>query len=495
MLVPSQNQSQEQLQQQKILELGPKDEPHHASSSSSSSPSLTEKTITLWRRSGQFFSKYFLEGQQLDEKVKDVSDYKHDDTNIDGNHNTSSKAPFHVRYRKVIAMSIPALVVHTIWWSIMIANDWFHLFREPSQSSDKPRYYMSITMVFGSMVAGCTSEGGGAVAFPVMTLALGIPPIVARDFSFMIQSVGMVGASFTILAMRVAVEWNSILWVSLGGVVGIVFGLELIAPRLSPAYSKMYFVVIWSSFAIGLFLLNRTMNRKVHNKIQGWDEAVVWKAPGVWGRYFHLNWKREALVAFGILGGTFSSMAGSGIDICSFAALTLLFRVSEKVATPTSVILMAINTAAGFFYREVGMGGVEEDAWGFLAVCAPIVVIGAPLGAFIGSYWHRLTLAGIVYIIDAAQLIGALYFVQPWTTKETETPLHLSLTSLAIFLGGSAFFQFLSYFGLKLSELSEHNSSQRNVDTMHSTSCSDDQPEQEILADETGLNEMACSDE
>ena len=36
-----------------------------------------------------------------------------------------------------------------------------------------------------------TSEGGGAVAFPVMTLALGIKPTVARDFSLMIQSCGI----------------------------------------------------------------------------------------------------------------------------------------------------------------------------------------------------------------------------------------------------------------------------------------------------------------
>lgn len=39
--------------------------------------------------------------------------------------------------------------------------------------------------------AGMTTEGGGAVAFPVMTLALNISPIVARDFSFMIQSCGI----------------------------------------------------------------------------------------------------------------------------------------------------------------------------------------------------------------------------------------------------------------------------------------------------------------
>ena len=35
-----------------------------------------------------------------------------------------------------------------------------------------------------------TSEGGGAVAFPVMTLLLEIKPEVARDFSLMVQSVG-----------------------------------------------------------------------------------------------------------------------------------------------------------------------------------------------------------------------------------------------------------------------------------------------------------------
>ena len=36
-------------------------------------------------------------------------------------------------------------------------------------------------------LAGMTSEGGGAVAFPVMTLVLGVHPSVARDFSVMVQ--------------------------------------------------------------------------------------------------------------------------------------------------------------------------------------------------------------------------------------------------------------------------------------------------------------------
>jgi uncharacterized membrane protein YfcA len=49
---------------------------------------------------------------------------------------------------------------------------------------------MTITMIFGSFIGGATAEGGGAVAFPVMTLVLHLTPSVARDFSFMIQCCG-----------------------------------------------------------------------------------------------------------------------------------------------------------------------------------------------------------------------------------------------------------------------------------------------------------------
>lgn len=59
-----------------------------------------------------------------------------------------------------------------------------------------------------------------------MTIAFGILPSVARDFSFMIQSAGMTSAAATIALMRVQVEMHSLLWSTLGGICGIVLGLE-----------------------------------------------------------------------------------------------------------------------------------------------------------------------------------------------------------------------------------------------------------------------------
>jgi len=50
---------------------------------------------------------------------------------------------------------------------------------------------MPLTMVVGSIIAGMTSEGGGAVAFPVNSLLLHIETEVARDFSLMVQSCGL----------------------------------------------------------------------------------------------------------------------------------------------------------------------------------------------------------------------------------------------------------------------------------------------------------------
>lgn len=270
-----------------------------------------------------------------------------------------------------------------------------------------------------------TSEGGGAVAFPVMTLALGVNPSIARDFSVMIQSFGMTCAAFTLAFMKVHLEMCSLFWCSLGGAAGVIFGLEVIDSRLTPPQKKMGFVSIWFSFAIALYLLNRNHNRPTFNHIQ------------------NFNWmKLGVLVVTGFVGGCFTSFAGSGVDICSFSVLTLLFHVSEKVATPTSVVLMAINTVVCFFWRGLIVNAIEIDTWEYVMVCIPIVVFGAPLGSLIGSHFHRLVLAGLIYIIDTVALVSAFAIVP-------QTPI-LAGVSIGIILLGFVIFFILITIGQRM---------------------------------------------
>ncbi len=58
----------------------------------------------------------------------------------------------------------------------------------------------SVTMAFGSFIAGSTPAGGGAVAFPVFTKILGVSTATARTHALMIQAVGMSMASLFILS-------------------------------------------------------------------------------------------------------------------------------------------------------------------------------------------------------------------------------------------------------------------------------------------------------
>ena len=62
----------------------------------------------------------------------------------------------------------PTVLVHIVWWTWLRIDPVTRLgtFTEPTPYKGS-YYYMGITMVFGSLVAGSTSEGGGAIAYPV----------------------------------------------------------------------------------------------------------------------------------------------------------------------------------------------------------------------------------------------------------------------------------------------------------------------------------------
>ncbi|XP_064644275.1 uncharacterized protein LOC135498055 [Lineus longissimus] len=345
-------------------------------------------------------------------------------TQVEELKNLSDDLPLHrkllLKYRRLIAFAIPALIVHFLWWATFIKWNMWHLF--------ETGYPMSITMIGGSIIAGMTSEGGGSVAFPVMTLVLNVNPTIARDFSLMIQSFGMTCAAFSIIFMQIQLEWYSIIFCSIGGIFGMIFGFHVVDAAMTGPQKKMYFVSIWFAFAFALFLLNWNYKRTTFKTIP------------------NMNWWRiEVLVCTGFVGGICSAFSGNGLDVSSFCVLTLLFRVTEKVATPTSVVLMAIGTTFGFFWREVIMDkGPDMLAWDYLAVCIPVVVLGAPFGAVLGSHFHRLVLAAWVYASDLVALLGGFILVK-------QTPM-LAGVSAGLIIVGFGFFIGITFIGRKLNE-------------------------------------------
>jgi uncharacterized membrane protein YfcA len=112
-----------------------------------------------------------------------------------------------------------------------------------------------------------------------------------------------------------------------------------------------------------------------------------------------------------VLGGVVSGITGSGLDILTFSLLVLRFRITETIATPTSVILMALNSLVAFAWKG-GLGaGMAPEAWGYWWVCVPVVVLGAPAGARFIRDRSRLFVAAILYVSIVAQFVGGVLIV------------------------------------------------------------------------------------
>ena len=76
---------------------------------------------------------------------------------------------------------IPIIIIVLVWAIYMFAQNSWYLFTE--------LWFMSVTMVFGSFIAGASAEGGGAVAFPVMNFCIKfhrkLPEISAWPFNLL----------------------------------------------------------------------------------------------------------------------------------------------------------------------------------------------------------------------------------------------------------------------------------------------------------------------
>ena len=330
-------------------------------------------------------------------------------------------------FRRILLIFVlPVAVVYLSWFGYMNATDSWALFLTD--------WYMTVTMIFGSFIAGASSEGGGAIAYPAMTLLFNITPDVARNFSLAIQSIGMTAATLWIVAKKISIEKTYLWLVMAGGTLGIVLGSFFVIPYVSGAVAKMMFVSFWLSFGIALFIINHVRKRDTVTELSGLTSG-----------------QKAELLLVGVIGGVLSAIFGNGLDITSFAYVTLKYNLSEKIATPTSVILMASNAVVGALLHFFVLGDMQQEAVNFWLVSIPVVLVGAPLGAYVITRLNRIIIACLLYLIIIAQFIAALMIIQPDSG--------LLLVSLITFLVGNGLFFLLTRMGALRNSLSKKEGS------------------------------------
>lgn len=287
---------------------------------------------------------------------------------------------------------------------------WYFLPDSPPLEAIARHWRITLTMAFGSFIGGATSEAGGAVAFPVFTKLLGIPPAHAKLFSIATQSIGMGSGFLTILLLRIRVEWRAVAWVVLGSVPMLPVGFFL-STLLPSSAVRILFTVVQCSFALALWWHNRDPNRDRHDCLPRFDAL-----------------EKSILLVFGMIGGLISGLLGSGLEIIVFSILVLLFRMCEKAATPTVIVMMVLTSWSGFA-MIVGAGQFVPPVSDYWLAAIPIVVVGAPLGVYVCSHMSRMLVARTLIVLISAELISSLALIP--MTKE------IAISSVALFFGFS----------------------------------------------------------
>jgi len=258
----------------------------------------------------------------------------------------------------------------------------------------KAHWPIAVAMALGSYVAGSTPMGGGTVGFPVLVLLFHEPASMGRNFGLVIQSIGMTSASIFILCRRTPIEFRILSWSILGSAAGLLFGTLYVVPRIPDASVKLIFACLWASFGF-LTLVKNT-------EICAFDNLPL--VP-----------RRAAMrlgLIVGVVGGVTTALTGVGIDMILYVLLVLLFRMDLKSAVPTSVIIMAVSSLMGSGLHLL-IGDFNQEVFHSWLAAAPVVILGAPLGAFLVSVISRVATLYFVAMLCVLQFVWTLFEVRP----------------------------------------------------------------------------------
>jgi len=303
-------------------------------------------------------------------------------------------------------------------------------------------------MAFGSFLAGSSPEGGGAVAFPVFTKVLDIEAPVARSFGLMIQAVGMTSASAFILAKRRPIDVRATVLGGLGGTVGLIIAYFTLmdtdqafrAPIVPAAWVKVTFTLL-------LATMSWIMIAALRSKDGPPSIDMMWNKRTTVG-----------LLLAASLGGMFSAMTGTGVNVLLFLFVVSLCGTRASIAVPSSIIAMTIVSIVGFAFfgllegqlsigldsaglvtsvgGEVvpGLDAGRFDLFGLWLAAVPIVVWGAPIGSLVIARVREDRLVAFIALLAAVEVVTTLVLVKQ---IREEPPL------LVAVIGGVAAIPFL----------------------------------------------------
>lgn len=225
--------------------------------------------------------------------------------------------------------------------------------------------------VLVGLALGLLGGGGAILTVPILTYVAGLPPKQAIAASLVVVGVtSLVGAVRHARAGRV--KWMVAAQFGLAGMAGAAIGG--LVSRFVPN------VVLMVAFALMMIAVSLAMIRGRRAR----EQAVR----GSWVR----------IVAQGAAVGFVTSLVGAGGGFLIVPALVLLAGLPMASAVSTSLVVIAVQSAAGL----AGRAGSVELPWGLVAAVTAAAVVGALLGArFVGVVPEAALRRGFGFLVLA----------------------------------------------------------------------------------------------
>ena len=252
---------------------------------------------------------------------------------------------------------------------------------------------IAVVMVLGSLVAGSTPMGGGTVAFPILALGFGQPVASARNFALIVQALGMTSASLFMIGRGTKLPVWLLMGSTAGAAIGFAVGMFCIEPFIDGNLVKLLFSCIWMSFG----LLTLAKNREIC--------GLHGKGPGDSPRAAPIG------LAAGLIGGSIAGIIGVGVEMAIYTAMVLVYRADLKIAIPTAVAAAALASLEGAALHVFYLRDIEPATFYDWLAAGPIVIFGAPAGAFL------MTMVPRIRVLYAVSALCLLQFV--WTLNRT----------------------------------------------------------------------------
>lgn len=229
-----------------------------------------------------------------------------------------------------------------------------------------------LASVFIGIALGLMGGGGSILTMPVLVYLFSIDTILATSYSLFVVGATSAVGSFSYFKKGI-IDIKAALVFGLPSILGVFFTSTFLVP-LIPEYilKSQVFSLSKNHFLMLIFALMMLFAAFSMVKTEKAGSLVMSKRQ----RFGDLK-----MTAVGVFTGMVTGLVGAGGGFLIIPALVNLLKIPMKTAIGTSLVIIAINSLAGFLFS---MPHIHVH-WPFLLSIAAIAILGVLIGSYIST--------------------------------------------------------------------------------------------------------------